>query len=52
MGTGGGLTRFDDHGPRTYTVAAGLPHNSTTVLEEDQGGGLWIGTPAQGWLIT
>ena len=40
------MTRFDDHGPQTYTVAEGLPHNSTTVLKEDQGGGFWIGTPA------
>ena len=46
VGTGGGLTRFDDRGPRTYTAASGLPHNSSTVLVEDHDGALWIGTSA------
>src|SRR5579864_779562 len=45
VGTGGGLTRFDDGRTTSYTSAAGLPNSSATAMFEDGEGTLWIGTP-------
>lgn len=45
MGTrGGGLSRFDGTGFKTYTVNDGLVNNYVFCMKEDSGHRLWIGT--------
>jgi signal transduction histidine kinase/DNA-binding response OmpR family regulator len=41
---GGGITRFDGHDFKTFTVEDGLPGNVVTTLHEGTDGTLWIGT--------
>jgi ligand-binding sensor domain-containing protein len=41
---GGGLSRFDGSGWRSYTTAEGLPGNHVFSLHIAPGGELWIGT--------
>ena len=41
---GGGVSRFDGKGWKTYTTAEGLPGNHVFMLHRDTNGQIWVGT--------
>ncbi|HMC59595.1 MAG TPA: two-component regulator propeller domain-containing protein, partial [Candidatus Solibacter sp.] len=46
VGTGGGLTRFEDGKTTLFNARSGMPNDSATVVYEDEQKTLWAGTPA------
>ncbi len=45
---GGGISRFDGHAFRNFTMAHGLPDNTILTIGGDGRGDLWIGTSTGG----
>src|SRR5471030_1336487 len=46
VGTGGGLTRFENRRTTLYNARSGMPNDSATVVYEDERKTLWAGSPA------